>query len=104
MGALTVTRAVRPGMPVYAVQAERASAARVEFLACGASHRGVIGGYFADGLATRNAYEMTFPALKAGLAGFVLVSEGEMAQAVRLLLATTCTTSWRERERPVSPA
>jgi threonine dehydratase len=32
---------------------------------------------------------MTFPALQAGLAGFVLVSEGEMAQAVRLLLSTT---------------
>jgi threonine dehydratase len=32
---------------------------------------------------------MTFPALRDGLAGFVLVTEGEMAEAVRLLLRTT---------------
>ena len=88
VGALTVTRAVRPGMPVYAVQAERASATHDSWHA-GRPIAGSSASTFADGLATRNTYEMTFPALKAGLAGFVLVSEDEMAQAVRLLLATT---------------
>ena len=44
---------------------------------------------FADGLATRNVYDMTFPALRAGLSGFVTVSEAEIAEAVRLLLRTT---------------
>ena len=88
VGAITVARAVKPGLAVYAVQAERAPAAHDSWHA-GRPIAGASADTFADGLATRNAYEMTFPALQAGLAGFVLVSEGEMAQAVRLLLATT---------------
>jgi threonine dehydratase len=44
---------------------------------------------FADGLATRGVYELTFAALREGLAGFVKVSEAAMADAVRLLLRTT---------------
>jgi threonine dehydratase len=88
VGALTVARAIKPSMPVYAVQAERASATHDSWR----TGRPVVrssADTFADGLATRSPYEMTFPALRAGLAGFVLVSEAEMAQAVRLLLRTT---------------
>jgi threonine dehydratase len=88
VGAITVARAVKPGLVVYAVQAERASATHDSWHA-GRPVAGASADTFADGLATRNAYETTFPALQAGLAGFVLVSESEMAQAVRLLLATT---------------
>ena len=88
VGALTVAREVKPGLPVYAVQAQRASATHDSFRA-GRPVPGKSADTFADGLATRNAYEMTFPALRAGLAGFVLVSEGEMAEAVRLLLRST---------------
>jgi threonine dehydratase len=88
VGAMTVARELRPGLPVYAVQAERASATHDSWRA-GRPVARTSADTFADGLATRNAYELTFPALKAGLAGFVLVSEGEMAQAVRLLLRTT---------------
>src|SRR5207247_11103931 len=44
---------------------------------------------FADGLATRNVYDLTFPALREGLAGFVTVTEGEIAEALRLFLCTT---------------
>ncbi|MGH7569129.1 MAG: pyridoxal-phosphate dependent enzyme, partial [Gemmatimonadales bacterium] len=44
---------------------------------------------FADGLATRSTYELTFPALRAGLAGFVTVTDAEIADALRLLLRTT---------------
>ncbi|HLN93546.1 MAG TPA: pyridoxal-phosphate dependent enzyme, partial [Thermoanaerobaculia bacterium] len=44
---------------------------------------------FADGLATRQPYEGTFPALQEGLSGFVAVSESEIAEAVRTLLKTT---------------
>ena len=39
---------------------------------------------FADGLATRNTYALTFEALREGLAGFVTVTEAELAEAVRL--------------------
>jgi threonine dehydratase len=44
---------------------------------------------FADGLATRSTYDFTFGALRAGLAGFVLASEAELADAVRMLIRTT---------------
>ena len=44
---------------------------------------------FADGLATRQPYELTFPALQEGLSGFVTASESEIAEAVRLLISTT---------------
>ena len=44
---------------------------------------------FADGLATRSTYAMTFPALREGLADFVTVTDGEIAEALRLLLRTT---------------
>jgi threonine dehydratase len=46
---------------------------------------------FADGLATRNTYAFTFGALREGLAGFVTVTDAEIADAVRLVLSTTHT-------------
>lgn len=88
VGALTVARAVKPGLPVFAVQAERAPAAHDSWHA-GRPLAKPSADTFADGLATRNVYDMTFPALLSGLAGFVLVSEIEMAESVRLLLRTT---------------
>ena len=36
-------------------------------------------------------YELTFPALRAGLAGFVTATDAEIADAMRLLLRTTHT-------------
>jgi len=47
---------------------------------------------FADGLATRSAYAMTFPALRAGLAGFVTVSEAEIAEALAFSYAPRTTS------------
>ncbi|HJU75857.1 MAG TPA: threonine/serine dehydratase [Gemmatimonadaceae bacterium] len=88
VGALTIARALNPAVEVYGVQAERAAAAH------NAWHSGVervlnSADTFADGLATRSTYEMTFPTLKAGLKDFITVSEGEIADALRLLLETT---------------
>ncbi|MGH7710973.1 MAG: threonine ammonia-lyase [Gemmatimonadaceae bacterium] len=88
VGALTIARALRPQLTVYAVQPERAAAAH------DAWHSGTIrvlqsADTFADGLATRSVYDMTFPTLQEGLEDFVTVSEGEMASALRLLLETT---------------
>jgi len=88
VGALTVARVLRPGLPVYAVQAAQARAAHDSFHA-GRPVEGASAGTFADGLATRSVYAMTFDALRAGLAGFVVVEEAEIAEAVRLLLRTT---------------
>jgi threonine dehydratase len=88
VGAMTVARAMRPELRVFGVQAERAAAIHDSW------HKGrPLTGYtantFADGVATRAVYELTFPALREGLAGFVKVSEGAIADAVRLLLRTT---------------
>ena len=88
VGALTVARALRPNLKVFAVQAAGAAAAH------DAWHTGVVrvidrADTFADGLATRSAYDMTFPALREGLADFITVTDAEMATALRLLLRTT---------------
>jgi threonine dehydratase len=88
VGALTVARALRPSLKVYGVQAAGASASHDSF------HAGQMvttdsAATFADGLATRSAYELTFPALREGLAGFITVSEAEIAESLRVLLRTT---------------
>ncbi len=88
VGALTVARVLKPGMPIFAVQAERASAAHDSWHA-GRPIETRSADTFADGLATRCVYTMTFGALCEGLAGFVTVTEAEIAEAVRLLLRTT---------------
>ena len=88
VGAMTVARALRPELRVYGVQAERAAAIHDSWHK-GRPLRGYTANTFADGLATRMVYEMTFPALREGLAGFIKVSEAEIADAVRVLLRTT---------------
>jgi len=88
VGALTVARAMRPGMQIFGVQAERACAIHDSWHA-GKPLQGATASTFADGLATRNTYELTFPALREGLSGFVKVSEAAIADAIRLLLKTT---------------
>jgi threonine dehydratase len=88
VGALTVARARKPALRVYGVQAERASAIHDSWHA-GRPIGKPSADTFADGLATRNAYPMTFGPLREGLAGFVTVSEAEIAAALRLLLRTT---------------
>jgi threonine dehydratase len=88
VGTLTVARALDPGVAVYAVQAQGASAIHDSWHAGRAITRPTAD-TFADGLATRNVYPMTFGALREGLAGFVAVSEKELADAVRLLLRAT---------------
>ncbi len=88
VGAMTVARAARPAMAVFGVQAEGASAIHDAWHAGHPTAR-ESADTFADGLATRNTYEMTFEALREGLAGFVKVSESEMASSLRLLMRTT---------------
>ena len=88
VGALTVVRALGPEIRVYGVQAERASAIHDSWHA-GRVLKKDSADTFADGLATRQPYDATFPALQAGLTGFVAVSESEIAEAVRILVSTT---------------
>jgi threonine dehydratase len=87
-GAMTVLGTLAPEVAVYGVQAERASAIHDAWHAGRPLERDAAE-TFADGLATRCTYELTFDALREGLAGFVAVSESEIASALRLLLRTT---------------
>jgi threonine dehydratase len=88
VGAMTVMRALRPNVRVYAVQAAGASAG-FESWHAGEPRVTDSAVTIADGLATRSTYELTFPALRDGLADFITVSDAEIAAALRLLLRTT---------------
>jgi len=88
VGALTVARAMRPGLEIYGVQPAEAAAAHDSFHA-GKRLTVASANTFADGLATRATYDYTFPALREGLAGFITVTEAEIADALRLYIRTT---------------
>ncbi|MEE8572694.1 MAG: pyridoxal-phosphate dependent enzyme, partial [Gemmatimonadota bacterium] len=88
VGALTVLKSLRPEAKVYGVQASGA-AAIYESWKAGEPVTWPTADTFADGVATRSTYELTFPALLEGLAGFVTVDDSEIAEAVRILLRTT---------------
>ena len=88
VGAMTVMRALRPHVSVYGVQAAGASAAHEGWHA-GEPRVTERADTFADGLATRSTYALTFPALCEGLADFITVTDAEIAAAVRMLMRTT---------------
>jgi threonine dehydratase len=109
VGAITVARALRPGVAIYGVQADGASAGHDSYHA-----RRMLTGTqattFADGLATRSAYDLTFNALREGLTDFITVSDAAIADALRVVLRTTHTLvegagaaglagAWQLRER-----
>jgi len=90
VGALTVARARKPALEVYGVQAAGASATHDSWHA-----RRVIqkpsADTFADGLATRMPYDLTFAPLCAGLKDFVAATDAQIAESLRLLLRVTHT-------------
>lgn len=88
VGALVSVRALAPHIAVYGVQATGASAIHDGWHA-GKPMTRERADTFADGLATRATYDMTFPALREGLTGFVAVPDAEIAEAVRLMIRTT---------------
>jgi threonine dehydratase len=89
VGAILASRALRPDVAVYGVQAKAASAIHDSWHAKQRLPTYATADTFADGLATRATYDFTFDTLQTGLAGFVAVTEGELAEAVRMLLRTT---------------
>lgn len=91
VGALTVLRARRPEVKVYGVQAAGAAAIHDSWHARAPVTR-ESADTFADGLATRMSYELTFPALCEGLEDFVTVTDAEIAAALRMLHRLTGTT------------
>jgi threonine dehydratase len=88
VGALVAAKGLRPEVEVFGVQAAGAPA-QYEGWHAGRPLVWDRADTFADGLATRACYELTFEALRAGLSDFVVASEAELADAVRLVLRTT---------------
>jgi threonine dehydratase len=88
VGALVAMRALRPGVAVYGVQAANASAIHDSWHAKQRLTRDRAD-TFADGLATRATYDLTWETLRDGLAGFVSVTEAEIAAAIRSLMRAT---------------
>jgi len=88
VGAMTVARELRPELEVFAVQAAGAAAIHDSWHA-GEPLARDRADTIADGLATRSTYALTFGALRAGLAGFVTVTDDEIAAATRTLIETT---------------
>lgn len=88
VGAIIVARELRPDLRIIGVQAEGAPAAHDSWHAK-APLTTARADTFAEGVATRSTYDLTFSTLLGGLAGFVTVSDAEIADAVRLILSTT---------------
>lgn len=88
VGALTVVKALAPDVEVFGVQAAGASAQHDSWHAR-APRTTPRADTFAEGVATRSTYELTFPVLRDGLADFVTLTEGEIAEGIRLILSTT---------------
>lgn len=88
-GTVVALRTLRPEMKIYGVQSERADAL-ARSLEAGALVTVERADTFADGLATRYAFEIPFQILQENkLDGIVKVSEDEMKEAVRTALEGT---------------
>jgi threonine dehydratase len=88
VGALTVARELAPKLKVYGAQTTGAPAIHDSWHAR-APMRTERVNTFAEGVATRQPYELTFATLCEGLAGFITVTDAELANAVRLILELT---------------
>lgn len=88
VGALAVVAERAPHVKVYAVGAAGAPA-QFESWRQGKPLSGLPIATFAEGIGTGSAYDLTFDALKAGLANFVTVSEDAMYAALRDLIRIT---------------
>lgn len=85
-GAGLVAKSVNPGIRVVGVQAANAPAVFWSFHA-GEMLSEPAANTFADGLATRTPFELTFSMLRRYVDEVVLVSEEELCEAIRLLVS-----------------
>ena len=88
VGAITVARALRPDLRIIGVGAAGASAGHDGWHAK-EPRSTPRADTFAEGVATRSTYGMTFSTLVDGLADFVTVTDAEIAEAVRVILSAT---------------
>ena len=78
VGAAVVRDVLKPSLEVHAVQSVGASAQH-DAWHDGVPRAGATVRTFAEGIATGSTYDLTFDALRHGLAGFVLVDESAIA-------------------------
>lgn len=88
VGAMTVARALAPNLQVFGVQAAGAAALHDSWHA-GERLTTARADTFAEGVATRTTYDLTFPALLGGLSGFVTVTDAETADSLRTVVSVT---------------
>jgi len=88
VGAITVARERHPALRIIGVQAAGAPAAHDGWHS-GSPGRTDRASTFAEGVATRTTYDLTFPTMLAGLADFVTVTDAEIAEAVRVAIQET---------------
>jgi threonine dehydratase len=88
VGALTVAREMAPGIAVYGVQAAGAAATHDSWRARRPT-RCARADTFAEGVATRQPYALTYSTLCEGLTDFVTVTDAEIAEAIRTILKLT---------------
>ena len=83
VGAITVAAALKPNVAVYGVQSAQASNAHDSWHA---KQRLPLGTTrtFAEGIATRATYDLTFDALLEGLADFITVDDTDLFAAMRM--------------------
>jgi threonine dehydratase len=88
VGALTVARELAPSLRVYGAQCAGASAIHDSWHSK-SPMRTERADTFAEGVATRQPYALTYATLCEGLAGFVTVTDAELAEAIRTILKLT---------------
>lgn len=88
VGALTVARELAPGIAVYGVQAAGAPAIHDSWRAR-SPIRSERADTFAEGVATRQPYALTYATLCDGLSDFLTVTDAELAEAIRIILQRT---------------
>ena len=88
VGALTVARAMAPGIAVYGVQAAGAAATHDSWRTRRPT-RTARADTFAEGVATRQPYALTYATLCEGLTDFITVTDAEIAEAIRTVLKLT---------------
>ncbi|HEY4305777.1 MAG TPA: threonine/serine dehydratase [Gemmatimonadaceae bacterium] len=88
VGALTVARTLAPNLEVLGVQAAGAPAIHNSWHA-GKRLTTDRADTFAEGVATRTTYDLTFDALASGLGAFVTVTDAEIAESLRTVLSIT---------------
>ena len=88
VGAITVARELRPDLRIIGVQATGAPTLHDSWHAK-EQLKGARADTFAEGVATRSTYDLTFGSLVDGLSDFITVTDAETAEALRVIISTT---------------